>query len=219
VTLAAAGAMLAVLLGCTGLAVDVAHGYVVRGMLQHAVDDGARTAQRWSTQVDDPGVDPAAVQRQAVAAALDTVRRDLTAEGLAGATVIDTRMAGPQLNIAARASIPTWFISVIGVTSWTPSASSTVALWMPEPIAPAAPPPGAGMPAPAFPPTAGTPPSLTLSEGAPGAGGTQTGAGPEPDISNGSSGAPGGTAEPPGGAPEPSGPGPEPMGGDIEEGF
>lgn len=122
-------ASLIVLLGCAGLAVDVANGYVVRAILQNAADDGARTAQRWSTQVDDPGANPETVQAQAVAAALATARRDVRAHGLADATAVDAVVAGSRLRITARASVNTWFLRALGVTTWTPAAASEALLW------------------------------------------------------------------------------------------
>ncbi len=137
------GVTLAILLGFTALAVDIANGYVARSILQHAVDDGAVTAQRWSAQVDDPGADPGAVEAQAVAAALDSARRDIAAQGLAGVTAVEAAVAGPRLRIAARASIRTWFLRPFGITTLAPSASSDTALWtaLPggAPVVPAAP--------------------------------------------------------------------------------
>jgi hypothetical protein len=134
--LAMLGALLAVLLGFAGLAVDAANGYTARQILQHAVDDAGRTAQRWSAQVNDPGVDAAAVQTQAVAAGVATARRDLQAAGLAAVTVIDTSLVGTHLRIAAQASVPTWFLRALGILLWRPAAASDVVLWaaaMPAP--------------------------------------------------------------------------------------
>jgi Flp pilus assembly protein TadG len=188
--IAALGVTLAVLLGFAALAVDVANGYVVRGILQHAVDDAAVTAQRWSAQVDDVGVDPGTVQAQAVAAAIAVAQRDVQAHGLGGVTAVDAAVAGSRLRIAARASVRTWFLQALGITTWLPSASSEVALWTP------ASPPG----------TAGPIPAATLPEGPAGTGGAQQGdAAPGPGSSNGSSGAASDS-------PAPSG------GGDIMEG-
>jgi len=176
--IATLGATLVVLLGFAALAVDVANAYVVRGILQHAVDDAARTAQRWSAQVDDPGVDPGAVQAQAVAAASATAQRDIQAHGLAGVTVVETALAGSRLRIAARASVRTWFLRALGIASWLPSASSDVALW--AAVSPAAasstPPTSLAVTAPTFPPVAGSLPAVTLPEGP--AGGLNTGAQP-----------------------------------------
>jgi putative Flp pilus-assembly TadE/G-like protein len=191
VILAILGAILVALLGFTALAVDVANGYVVRGILQHAVDDAALTAQRWSAQVDDPGVDPAAVQAQAMSAALDTARRDIQAQGLASVTVVDAAVAGSRLRIAARASIRTWFLGALGIASWLPSASSDVALW--TAAAPGTPSSGAvapsASPAPTFPPVAGPVPIVILPErpAGPGSGGQPGGAGPEPAPPGGTS--------------------------------
>ena len=203
-------AMLVVLLGCAGLAVDVANAYVVRGILQYAVDDAARTAQRWSTQVDDPGADPAAVQAQAVAAGIAAARRDVQAHGLAAVTVVGTARNGPRVRIAARASVPTWFLRAFGVPSWVPSASADVVLWTQAPAV------AAGTPAtsPAFPAAPGPPPTLSLPEGPSGGadhglqpadtGPGPAGGSPGPGPADGSTGAP---ADAPGGG-----------GGDIMEG-
>ena len=150
--LGAIGVTLVILLGFTALAVDIANGYVARSILQHAVDDGAVTAQRWSAQVDDPGVDPGAVRAQAVAAALDTARRDIAAQGLAGVTAVEAAVAGPRLRIAARASIRTWFLRPFGITTLAPSASSDTGLWT------------AVSPAPVFPPALGPVPTVALPE-------------------------------------------------------
>ncbi|HKX17351.1 MAG TPA: pilus assembly protein TadG-related protein, partial [bacterium] len=140
-TLGMVAVVLTTLLGFTGLAVDVANGYVARAILQHAVDDGALTAQRWSAQVDDPGADPSTVQNQAVAAALETARRDIEAQGLAGATAVEAAVTGSHLRIAARASIRTWFLRPLGVATLAPSASADTVLWT---AAPSAGPPAGG---------------------------------------------------------------------------
>lgn len=218
--LAALGVMLVTLLGFAALAVDVANGYAAQGMLQHAVDDAARTAQRWSAQVDDPGADPAAVQAQAVAAAIATAQRDLAAQGL-GNAVVQADFADPQLHIAARASVGTWFLRALGITSWSPSASSDVALW--TPVSPAAvtpaPGPAASSPgtAPAASPSSGVATAPTVSGGP--AEGPDTGAGassaaepgPEPGPDTGSTG----SADSPSSADSSSGGG----GGDAAEGY
>ena len=129
-TLGVVAVVLATLLGFAALAVDVANGYVARAILQHAVDDGALTAQRWSAQVDDPGADPSAVQNQAVAEALETARRDIEAQGLAGATAVEAAVAGSHLRIAARATIRTWFLRPLGIATLAPSASADTVLRM-----------------------------------------------------------------------------------------
>ena len=128
-TLGVVAVVLTTLLGFAALAVDVANGYVARAILQHAVDDGALTAQRWSAQVDDPGADPNAVQNQAVAAALETARRDIAAQGMAGATAVEAAVAGSHLRIAARASIRTWFLRSFGVATLAPAAAADTVLW------------------------------------------------------------------------------------------
>lgn len=182
--MAGLGVALAALLGFAGLAVDVANGYVVREILQHAVDDGALTAQRWSTQVDDPGVNPSIALTQAVASALDTARRDIQAHGLSGGAVLDAAVAGSRLRITARASVRTWFLRPFGITTLAPSASSDVALWMP-----AATPGGPPGTAPVFPSAAGPAPAATLPEAQGNAGGAQAGdAAPGPGPSDGLSG-------------------------------
>lgn len=129
-TLGVLAVVLTTLLGFAALAVDVANGYVARAILQHAVDDGAITAQRWSAQVDDPGADPSAVQNRAVAAGLETARRDIEAQGLAGATAVEAAVAGSHLRIVARASIRTWFLRPFGAATLAPSASADTVLWM-----------------------------------------------------------------------------------------
>lgn len=203
--LATLAALVVVLFGFAGLAVDVANGYAVRATLQHAVDDASRTAQRWSAQVDDPDADPAAVQTQAVAAAVAIARRDVEAGGLGAVSVVDTSLAGPHLRIAARASVPTWFLRALGISSWRPAASSDVILWTPVRSpqfgSPAAPGVGPSLPAPV-----GPSPQPTFPEG-PQAG---QGSGPQPgDVSPGL-----GSTGGPGGGPADTGP----TGGDIMEG-
>lgn len=141
--LATLSAALMVLCGFAALGVDVANGYAVKNMLQYAVDDGARTAQRWSAQIADPGVNPAAVQAQAAAEAMSTAQRDLAAEGLAGTTVVDEVCSGSQLRITARAKVGTWFLRVLGIPSWNPAASAGTALWTPALTVPAGPSEGA----------------------------------------------------------------------------
>lgn len=214
--LAALGVMLVTLLGFAALAVDVANGYAAQGMLQHAVDDAARTAQRWSAQVDDPGADPAAVQAQAVAAAIATAQRDLAAQGL-GNAVVQADFADPQLHIAARASVGTWFLRALGITSWSPSASSDVALWTPVSPAAVTPAPSSPGTAPAASPSSGVATAPTVSGGP--AEGPDTGAGassaaepgPEPGPDTGSTG----SADSPSSADSSSGGG----GGDAAEGY
>jgi Flp pilus assembly protein TadG len=136
VILAGFSAALVVLCGFAALAVDVANGYVVRGMLQHAVDDGVRTAQRWSAQVDDPGTTPAAVQGQAVAAAIATAQRDLRAQGLGGTAAVNGTLTGSAFRLDARVPVPTWFLRVFGIASWSAAASSQAVLWTPASAAP-----------------------------------------------------------------------------------
>jgi hypothetical protein len=135
VILAGFSAALVVLCGFAALAVDVANGYVVRGMLQHAVDDGVLTAQRWSTQVDDPGTNPEALQGQAVAAAIATAQRDLQAQGLGGAAVNGT-LTGSAFRLEAQVPIAAWFLRIFGIASWSAAASSQAVLWAPASAAP-----------------------------------------------------------------------------------
>lgn len=212
------GVSLILLLGCAGLAVDVANGYVVRGILQNAVDDAARTAQRWSTQVDDPGANPETVQVQAVAAALATARRDVRAHGLAAATVVDGVLAGSRLRITARAAVNTWFLRALGVTSWTPAAAAEVVLWTAarRSALPAGAPPGAPLAPPVVPPSSALPPGVVPHEA--GSGGADRGPAPGNDAAgppgNDTAGPPGNdTVGPPGNSPGPAG------GGDAAEGL
>lgn len=157
--IAGLGAALVALLGFTALAVDVVNGYVVRGILQHAVDDGALTAQRWSAQVDDPGVDSGTMQTRAVAAAIAVAQRDIQAHGLGGVAAVNAAVAGSRLRILARASVGTWFLRALGIITWMPAASSDVALW--TPASPAG--------------SAGPVPGVTLPEGPAGTGDAQQG--------------------------------------------
>lgn len=201
--LVALGTALVVLLGFAAAAVDVANGYVVRGILQHAVDDAARTAQRWSAQVDDPGADAGAVEAQAVAAAVDTAYRDVDAQGLSGVTVVHSGLLGSRLRIAARATVRTWFLRIFGITTWLPSASSEVALWTRPAPAAASPfpaPPGAAVPAPVFPSSTNPLPTVTLRDGPGSAGiGGLGDATPGPAPGDGSSGPSAGSSGPTGG--------------------
>lgn len=195
-TLSVVAVMLTTLLGFTALAVDVANGYVARAILQHAVDDGALTAQRWSTQADDPGADPSAVQTQAVAAALETARRDIDAQGLAGAAAVEAVVAGSRLRIAARASIRTWFLRPFGVATLAPSASADTVLWTAVSSAsPSARGAAAGGPAPALPPAIRPAPAVILPEAPGGAQPGDAPAGPPSGEFPGAADAPG----PPGG--------------------
>lgn len=202
-TLAALGVSLTVLLGFAALAVDVANGYVVRGILQHAVDDATITAQRWSAQVDDPGVDSAAVLAAAVSAAVAAARRDVQAHGLATVTAVDAAVAGSRLRVGARASVRTWFLRAFGVESLTPSASSDVVLWTAASGAaspPAVPGPGVA-PAPTFPTAAGPVPLLMFPDGPAGPSVQQGDAAPAPGPPSGAAGDPAGppSGDPPAG--------------------
>lgn len=201
--LAALGTALLVLAGFAAAAVDVANGYVAQGILQHAVDDAARTAQRWSAQVDDSGTDAGAVEARAIAKAVDTAHRDVDAHGLSAVTVVQTGLAGSRLRIAARAAIRTWFLRAFGIKTWFPSASSDVALWttLPPPAVSSFPSPSpVAAPAPLFPASTGAFPTVIIPEGVGSAGtGAQGDATPGPASSDGTSGGLGDSSGPMGG--------------------
>lgn len=111
------------ILGAAGLAVDVGHGYLVRAILNHAVDDGVRSGVRWSAQAQDTSGDGGAIIAAAVAAAQSVARADLAAQGLGRARATAT-LSGGHLTVSAEASAPTFFLSVFGLTHWTVRASA-----------------------------------------------------------------------------------------------
>ncbi len=77
-------ALMLVIFGFAGLAVDVRNGYVVRSMLQHAVDDGALSALRWSAQVFDSLGAQDVFVGQAVQESLSVAQQELQSQGLSG---------------------------------------------------------------------------------------------------------------------------------------
>lgn len=111
------------LLGAAGLAVDVGHGYLVRAILQHAVDDGVRSGVRWSAQAQDTAGDGGAIITGAVAAAQSVTRADLAAQGL-GRAQVTAGLSNGHLTVSAEASAPTFFLPVLGLTHWTVRASA-----------------------------------------------------------------------------------------------
>jgi len=122
--------LLPALLGFAGAAVDVRDGYVVRSMLQHSVDDGVLSAQRWSVQANDlSGESPGAIAQGAVDEALRVARGELASEGLGAATVVATP-SGASLAMTAEARVPTFFLGVFGLPAWTVAAQADAALWV-----------------------------------------------------------------------------------------
>jgi len=121
--------LLPALLGFAGAAVDVRDGYVVRSMLQHSVDDGVLSAQRWSAQANDlSGEAPGAIAQDAVAEALRVARQELAAEGLGAATVLATP-SGASLAMTAEVRVPTFFLAFFGLSHWNVAAQADAALW------------------------------------------------------------------------------------------
>ncbi len=122
-------ALLIILIGCAGLAVDVRNGYVVRAALQHAVDDGAVSAQRWSAQATDaPGAGVSNVVSGAVAEGLRIVWHELRSRGIGGISVATAILAGGHLTLAAQARVPTFFLTPFGLRFWVPQARADVVL-------------------------------------------------------------------------------------------
>src|SRR5579884_2068779 len=108
--------LMGALLGCAGLAVDVRNGYVVRAMLQHAVDDG-------------PGASPAAIASGAAVEAMQVVRRDLAAQGIEAISSPSVTLGAGRLLVAARARVPTFFLGLFGIPFWVPRAQAEAPLW------------------------------------------------------------------------------------------
>lgn len=155
--------LMLLLAGCAGLAVDVQNAYAVRGMLQHAVDDGALSARRWSAQVDDtPGGRAAGVAAEAVAEALRVVRQDLQSQGLADASGVDAVLAPGGLVLVARARVRTFFVTLFGIPYWLPEARAEAALWTPRAGSPPPTGPEGGAPVP---PAGGTIAGASQGEG------------------------------------------------------
>ena len=134
--------LVVVLIGCAGLVVDVRNGYVVHGMLQRAADDGAISALRWFTQVDDtqggPGAD---VAGGAVAEAMRVVQQELASQGVAGISAASATLTGGRLTLTARANVPTFFLGLFGVGRWVESAHAEVTIASANPIVPSVVPP------------------------------------------------------------------------------
>jgi hypothetical protein len=107
--------LLPAVIGFAGLAVDVRNGYAVHTVLQHAVDDGALTALRWGDQVDSgvPGPSP-----KVIAEALRVVRDDLEAQGIPSFNV-DTTLTEGAFTVRATSRVPTYFLPLFGLRSWT----------------------------------------------------------------------------------------------------
>ncbi len=144
-----ASLLVAIAIGFAGLAVDVRNGYVVRTMLQHAVDDGALSAQRWSAQVrDTPGGGSPDALSGAVAEGMRAVQRELQANGVAGISSAGATLTGGRLTLAARAHVRTFFLPLFGIGSWLPEAQADAVLWAPGMSAlPAVSSPGGSAPA------------------------------------------------------------------------
>jgi hypothetical protein len=124
--------VMVVLLGCAGLAVDVRNGYVVRAMLQHAVDDGAISAQRWSVQVQDtPGAGSEGIIQGAEAEALQVVEQELRSQGVLTISNATASVAGNSIVLAAQARVPTFFAALFGLRYWAPHVEADAPLWTP----------------------------------------------------------------------------------------
>ena len=169
--------LMLLLAGCAGLAVDVQDAYAVRGMLQHAVDDGALSARRWSAQADDsPGGRAAGVAAGAVAEALRVVQQDLQSQGLAGASGVDAALTPGGLVLVARARVRTFFVVLFGIPYWHPEARAEAALWTPPASPPVAGPKGSA----SVPPSAGAIAAFGASSGGGGNGGAAAAGPPSP---------------------------------------
>jgi len=127
-----ASILAAMAIGFAGLVVDVRNGYVVRAVLQHAVDDGALSAQRWSAQASDtPGAGSADAIAGAVAEAMRVVEQELQSAGVAGISGTAAMVTGGRLTLISRAHVRTFFLPVFGIGSWLPQARADVSLWAP----------------------------------------------------------------------------------------
>ena len=121
--------LLPVVLGFAGAAVDVGNAYAVRSMLQHAVDDGALSAERWSTQAaDGAGVSAPAVLQAAASEALRVAQDELGSAGLA-ASIVTAAPSAAGLTLAAEARVPTFFLGLFGIPAWTVVARSDAPWW------------------------------------------------------------------------------------------
>jgi len=142
--------LMMIMMGFAGLAVDVRNGYVVRSMLQHAVDDGALSALRWSTQIfDSPTRGFESVSREAVREAVRVAQQELHAHGVSEISRVTTTFADGHLTLEASARVPTYFTALFGIDHWIPRARSNTMLWAPQQVAaPGGPPtvvPGPGV--------------------------------------------------------------------------
>lgn len=127
-----AAVLMAITVGFAGLAVDVRNGYIVRSILQHAVDDGALSALRWSMQVyDSPQADPDSVARAAAQEALRVAQQELLSQGVSGISRVQADLTAGHLTLTASASVPTYFTALFGVSRWFPRVRADAALWTP----------------------------------------------------------------------------------------
>lgn len=127
-----ASVLVAVAIGFAGLVVDVRNGYVVRAMLQRAVDDAALSAQRWSAQAGDtPAGGAANAIAGAVAEAMRVVDQELRSENVAGISVTSATLTGGHLTLRSRARVRTFFLPLFGIGFWLPDVRADIALWAP----------------------------------------------------------------------------------------
>jgi Flp pilus assembly protein TadG len=126
-----AALMMMVILGSAGLTIDVRNGYVVRAMLQHAVDDGARSALRWSVQGEDTPGGVVAIAPEAVAEALRVAGTDLASAGIAAMSSATATLTGGHLVVAAHSRVPTFFLGLFGIPAWYPEARAGAVLPIP----------------------------------------------------------------------------------------
>ncbi len=180
--------LMIIVMGFAGLAVDVRSGYVVRSILQHAVDDGALSALRWSMQVyDSPQADPDGVAWAAAQEALRIARQELHSQGVSGISRVEAALAAEHLTLTASASVPTYFATLFGVGHWVPRVRADTALWTPPPVS--ASPPALRFAGPAL---MGLAPVAELSAGTgPGEGNGNGGSRPESTPTGPEPGSPG----------------------------
>jgi hypothetical protein len=123
-----AALMMIVILGSAGLTIDVRNGYVVRGILQRAVDDGARSALRWSVQGEDTPEGARGIIPEAVAEALRVAGSDLASSGIAAMSNATATLSGGHLVVAAHSRVPTFFLGLFGIPVWYPEARADAVL-------------------------------------------------------------------------------------------
>jgi hypothetical protein len=124
--------LMGAVIGFAGLAVDVSNGYAVRSILQHAVDDGALSALRWSAQLLDSATrDSAGIQQEAVRESLRIAQQELRSHGMAGIARLSAALVGGGLVLTASATVPTYFLVLFGVRSWSPRVRAHTKLWTP----------------------------------------------------------------------------------------